>query len=1145
MLAKTGTTEDVLVAPEQEEERNVETKISEAIESQTKVHMEVEAKILSKDSTESKSDMRQTQAMEELTLVEVKQIAEPVEDTKAAPLKEEGITIDREKLKSEVLQQPKPETAEAKLPRSGERMAFSSESDSDAEIERLGIEMPVKIGVKKDKVEGVEEKTTTEVGEKDQTTDEKAAEVIKAVEEDSKTIEEESNVVEGKADADIVGMMGEEKVETETQVVLSKKAVERDASTDSVDEMMVVVMPPGRTREEVDSSEQMFDEVSAPRIVVTPTPAEEKIEEDEEDASNVAEPTAEEAEESLAEASLQFEATALDERTSRDEDEDLPTLTALASSLAKTGKMEEVEVDEEHGEGRIQKSAVDVMDERKVEQSLKEEEASHPTLTAMASSLAKTGATDDVRKTPEPSPEKENKDERWVEVVTEKEVTMHEDVLTITETRHEVQVAPCVLTETTKLEAKMETTGKPPLESHDAPVKQLSDEEQEESGLEIIEAMDSQVDQATAPDTSDRTDSLLKESGAMQGSFTSDRTLSEPTLEAEEVAEISHQTLLAAEVERVMPEVESKVRDAEEESETASVRTVEVKPEDEEDEFKEEPPEDEAVREQAKDELPLLTALSSALTKTSTTQKEESEQEAGEPEVVQFSPMLSWTTEQTGGESISDRFPATKFGAKPTVVTTTRHLVFEESTTSSSTSRTATTSSSERSGTQSSIESHTTTTSRSTDPSSVVATSSGKSSSPSGAGPTSASSPRASSAATTGSSKDVEMEEEKSAGAEEGSPRLSPRSDPGSHDLASSPKSEEAAPRSEEAEPLRKSASPPLRTRTTVLSSEESVQSLPSSPRRARKSAKMVTTSEHFSTDSDLSRSLEIVYNQPEEDARRKLSERYSHSSGDSDNGEGKLAKRKASVTRLSGGSRKASTSESAVTDQYELQHKRPDEAVSAHSPPPSKKEPSPTKIVHPAASAIVREQVSEDHLSPLLDVNVRTPEELDTSKYRIELAKAVSEITTTSPATAGEDGDAGKMGQGQSRQVPPGLVADSPPPGSSSFFGTPMFLHCWFSPHASCTIALYPEKSSKFSSTYFSRTYCTIAGVPACKVLFERLMAGCYNELVIVASIQILLHTLQLGTSGSCFPSMHLYINLHICCSCSNLILNNGWVPL
>ena len=33
----------------------------------------------------------------------------------------------------------------------------------------------------------------------------------------------------------------------------------------------------------------------------------------------------------------------------------------------------------------------------------------------------------------------------------------------------------------------------------------------EESGLEIIEAMDSQVDQATAPDTSDRTDSLLKE----------------------------------------------------------------------------------------------------------------------------------------------------------------------------------------------------------------------------------------------------------------------------------------------------------------------------------------------------------------------------------------------------------------------------------------------------------------------------------------------------------------------------------------------------------------------------------------------------------------------------------------------------------
>ena len=1001
-LAKTGTTEDVMVVlrtQEQEGERKgqIETKIVEIEiepESQKKVEVKTKDEVSPEDSIESKPDIRQSKVIEEVTSVEVKETAEPDEDkismaksptdgssapeatmlfeaqsveaalriesreqfeTEAKPIKAGDVTIDREQLKLEVLQQPKPVAAEVKLPRSEGKKAALSESDSDAEIERLGIEMPVKV-------------------------------LAKAASEGNVETEE-----------------GVDKESDETQ---PKKTVERDASTDSVDEMMVVVMPPGRTREEVDSSEQKFDEVSAPRIVVTPTPDDEKIEEGVEEGEGVADvgdPIAEEVEETLVE--------------------------------------EAVETEE---------SAVDVSKERKSVQSPEDEDEDEdgclPTLTAMASSLAKTGATDNVLipRTPEQSPEKEH-EERWV---TEKEVTMHEDVLTITETtRHEVQVAPCVVTETI---TGIEALDKNPMEIREPPVKQLSgeDEEQEESGLEIIEAPDSQVDQGTDA-TSDRTDSLLKES-AMQGSFTSDRTLSEPTLEAD-VVEISQQTLLAEQetaTERVtstaeaMPrlEVESKARDAEDESETASVRTVEVKLEDEGDEFKEESP-NEVDAGEAKDELPLLTALSSALTKTSAAQKEEPEPEQSEvpsAEVVQFSPMLSWTTEQTAAESmsISDRFPATRYGTRPAAAaeegtdpTPTKHLVFEESTTSSSSSKTTTTttSSSERSGTQSSIESHTTTTSRgsmSTDQSSVIATSSGKSSSPSGGpGPMSVSSPRASSVATTGSGKDVEEEElqqkeseDVGGDREEGSPRLSPRSDPGSHDLPSSPRSEEAAARDE---PVRKSTSPPLRTRTTALSSEESVQSLPASPRRARKAKKMVMTSEHFSTDSDLSRSLEIVYNQPEEDARRKLSERFSHSSGDSDSGGGsredKLAKRKASVTQL--GSRKASTSESAA-DQYELQHKRPKEegAAPRSSPPSGKKTPSPTKIVHPVTAGLIREQVSEDHLSPVLDVNVLTPEELDTSKYRIELVKAAAE----------GDGAAGKLGQGQS-QVPPGLVADSP----------------------------------------------------------------------------------------------------------------------
>ena len=107
-----------------------------------------------------------------------------------------------------------------------------------------------------------------------------------------------------------------------------------------------------------------------------------------------------------------------------------------------------------------------------------------------------------------------------------------------------------------------------------------------------------------------------------------------------------------------------------------------------------------------------------------------------------------------------------------------------------------------------------------------------------------------------------------------------------------------------------------------LLQEDEACQSAPASPRRTPKPpASTVTkvTSELFSTDSDISRSLELVYKEPrEEDQRRKLSARYRHNSSCSANSDGsissdkagtagagshtpapKLEKRKPSVTQL------------------------------------------------------------------------------------------------------------------------------------------------------------------------------------------------------------------------------------------------------
>jgi len=56
------------------------------------------------------------------------------------------------------------------------------------------------------------------------------------------------------------------------------------------------------------------------------------------------------------------------------------------------------------------------------------------------------------------------------------------------------------------------------------------------------------------------------------------------------------------------------------------------------------------------------------------------------------------------------------------------------------------------------------------------------------------------------------------------------------------------------------------------------LQSLPASPRKKLSATKTVVTSELFGSDSDLNRSLEIVYSEPEEDCKKTLSSIYKSS---------------------------------------------------------------------------------------------------------------------------------------------------------------------------------------------------------------------------------------------------------------------------
>jgi hypothetical protein len=241
--------------------------------------------------------------------------------------------------------------------------------------------------------------------------------------------------------------------------------------------------------------------------------------------------------------------------------------------------------------------------------------------------------------------------------------------------------------------------------------------------------------------------------------------------------------------------------------------------------------------------------------------------------------------------------------------------------------------------------------------------------------------------------------------------------------------SPDVAPRSvsevEERPGTETSSSPPRKSPVSQLQQDAlsgSAHSLPSSPRklqRTHSSGVKKLTSELFSTESDICRSLELVYVEPGENSRRKLSERYRHSSssGNSDGSiahevagqespasAGKLEKRKPSVTRIrksSDVSKESSGPSSLVTtdpeqdqiersktsssEPYDLQHKTEtmtgDSCITkspTSSPPPSssdKKVPSPTKIRPPFQStASLKEQISEEIISPVLEVECHTP---------------------------------------------------------------------------------------------------------------------------------------------------------------------------
>ena len=203
--------------------------------------------------------------------------------------------------------------------------------------------------------------------------------------------------------------------------------------------------------------------------------------------------------------------------------------------------------------------------------------------------------------------------------------------------------------------------------------------------------------------------------------------------------------------------------------------------------------------------------------------------------------------------------------------------------------------------------------------------------------------------------------------------------------------STDASPSSEMSSRLGCSPRSPLSIVKT-LSPTDSVQSLPSSPRKTVRSVSVKKlTSESFSSENDISRSLEIVYVEPEFDPKETFTAQYrTYSPLNTDNS--KFEKRKPSFTQLkrptsydlrSDSPDKGNLSESdipssASPDIFEISKATSAEFtpyVSDIEPVLNKKLTSPTKIIAPyTSSPPVQHVVSNETISPILEILSQTP---------------------------------------------------------------------------------------------------------------------------------------------------------------------------
>jgi len=172
------------------------------------------------------------------------------------------------------------------------------------------------------------------------------------------------------------------------------------------------------------------------------------------------------------------------------------------------------------------------------------------------------------------------------------------------------------------------------------------------------------------------------------------------------------------------------------------------------------------------------------------------------------------------------------------------------------------------------------------------------------------------------------------------------------------------------------------------MSPSGSLQSLPASPLKAKTSVRKLT-SESFSSENDISRSLEIVYVQPEIDPKEELKAQYSAAFSSSPSVE-KMEKRKASFTQLKRPASHEPCLESLekgnLSESDILSFSSPDDMPKTKSadftpylsniePPTFKKLPSPTKILTPVVtSSPVHKQLTEDDFSPVFEIHSKTP---------------------------------------------------------------------------------------------------------------------------------------------------------------------------